>query len=260
MRARRLLTPVLACTASFAAAAGATAALSTTTHAGTSAEGTSTSANRTISQTVTTSRLSRGPAGARGPQGSTGDPGDDGDTGATGPPGAAHIITSAFTINWQNNRWQGRESATFVAPGIGQGTVTCTPDIEHVTDSGKQMLEFRPYAQRADTTMWTLRSDDRAFTYFDDPARAAESPIAVRAARRESNTGPQFNEGLNLKAFGPTYRAQGSFIGIISSRGDRAAIGGPGPAPTTFRVSWHWRFDDGNPRCYVAGTFFTEAT
>jgi hypothetical protein len=259
MRTRRLLTPVLACVASFAAAAGATAALSTGTRERTTGTGTSTTAIRTITQTVTTSRLSRGPTGARGPDGHTGETGETGEAGATGPT-PAHILTTAFTINWQDNRWQGRESATFVAPGIGQGTVTCTPNIEHVTDSGKQMLEFRPYAQQADTTMWTLRTDDRAYTYFDDPARAAESPIAVRAARREFNTGPQFNEGLNLKAFGPTYRAQGSFIGIISSRGDRAAIGGPGPAPTTFRVSWHWRFDDGNPRCYVAGTFFTEAT
>ncbi len=261
MRARRLLTPVLACVASFGAAAAATAALDTGSGSGSTGKtGRVTATARTITTTVTTRRLSRGPRGFPGPRGRTGDRGPTGDAGDPGRPGSTPIIASSFTINWQNNNWQGRESATFVAPGIGQGTVTCTPNIENVTDSGKQMMEFRPYDQQADTTMWTLRTDDRPYTYYDDPARAAESPIAVRAARREGNTGPQFNEGFNLKAFGPTYRAQGSFMGIISSRGNRTAIGGPGPAPTTFRVSWHWRFDDGNPRCYVAGSFFTEAT
>ncbi len=260
MRARRLLTPVLACAASFVAAAAATAALDTSADPSPGDAAGEPQTVRTVTATVTSSRVTPGTRGARGPRGRTGARGMDGADGDTGRAGRAPVIASAFTINWQNGRYAGRESATFVAPGIGQGTVTCTPNIENVTDSGKQMMAFRPYDQQADTTMWTVRTDDRAFTYFDDPARAAESPVAVRAARREFNTGPEFNEGFNLKAFGPTYRAQGSFTGIISSRGDRARVGGPGPAPTTFHVSWHWRFDDGNPRCYVAGSFFTEAT
>ncbi|MCW2996487.1 MAG: collagen-like protein [Conexibacter sp.] len=258
MRARCLLTPIAASVASFGAAAGATAALST----GTSVPGTAAPATPpgTVTVTVTTPRAPKGLPGKRGPRGRTGARGAAGTNGARGAAGKDRVVARPFSINWQNDRWQGREKVTFVAPGIGQGTVICTPNIQNVTDSGAQMITFRPFDQQADTTMWTLRSDDRAFTYHDDPARAAESPVAVRAARREPGTGPEFNEGFNLKAFAPTYRAQGSFIGIISSRGDRKVIGGPGPAPTTFRLNWHWTFDDGNPRCYVAGTFFTEAT
>ncbi|MCW3015477.1 MAG: collagen-like protein, partial [Solirubrobacterales bacterium] len=230
-----------------------------TSHTAAAAAATTTAAP-TVTATVTTPRAPKGVLGKRGPRGRTGARGAAGTNGARGAAGKDRVIVTPFSINWQNNRWQGREQVTYVAPGIGQGTVICSPNIQNVTDSGAQMITFRPFDQQADTTMWTLRTDDRPLTYYDDPARAAESPVAVRAARREANTGPEFNEGFNLKAFAPTYRAQGSFIGIISSRGDRKVIGGPGPAPTTFRLTWHWTFDDGNPRCYVAGSFFTEAT
>lgn len=258
MRVRHLLTPLAACLASFGAAAGATAALSAGGPSGSArtAEG----SGRTVTATVTTKRAPTGVVGRRGPVGRTGARGFKGTPGDDGAAGKDRVLSSSVTVNWQNNRWQGRERATFVAPGLGEGAILCSPNIENVTDQGAQMLLFRPYDQDADTTMWTLRTDDRAYTYFDDPTLAAENATAVRTARREAGTGPQFNEGFNLKAFAPTYRAQGSFIGIISSRGKRGAIGGPGPAPTTFRLTWHWRFDDGNPRCYVAGTFFTEAT
>lgn len=242
MRARSLITPVAACVASFGAAAGATAALST---------GSGTAA-RTV--TVTSKAAPKGPPGPRGLTGRKG---------PRGPGGATPIVATPVTINWQNGRWQNRATATFVAPGIGRGKITCTPDIEHVTDSGAQYIEFTPDDQDADTTMASVRTDDRAFTYFqnDDPYGPAGHPIDVKFAHREQFTGPTFREGFNLKAFSPTYRAQGAMFGIISQRGKRGRVGGPVTAePTTFRLTWHWRFDDGNPRCYVAGTFYTEAS
>jgi hypothetical protein len=250
MRARSLITPIAACAASFGAAAGATAALST----GTGGRAAATSTAKTITTTVTYAKAPKGLRGAAGRTGATGPRGDR---------GAARIVASPVTINWQNGRWQNRATASFVAPGIGKGTITCTPNIEHVTDSGAQYIEFTPDDQAADTTMASVRTDDRPFTYFqnDDPYGAAGHPIDVKFAHDELHTGPTFREGFNLKAFSPTYRAQGSMFGIISQRGKRGAVGGPAAAkPTTFRLSWHWRFDDGNPRCYVAGTFYTEAT
>jgi hypothetical protein len=260
MRARNLITPVLAVVASFGAAAGATAALAP---AGSSPDplGSRTVDQLTVTTTIPYSKASTGPTGATGLTGDPGDTGPVGPVGPRGPVGASTVRTTAFTINWQNNQPNGRSTATFVAPGIGQGTVVCTPNIENVTDSGAQMITFRPYDQNADTTMATVRTDDMAYTYWDDPAKAAMNPIDVKFAHVEQYTGPEFNEGFNLKAFGPTYRAQGSMEGIISQRGPRGHVGGPAAAkPTTFRLAWHWRFDDGNPRCYVAGTFFTEAT
>lgn len=250
MRARTLITPVLASVASFGAAAGATAALSTSSSTPSSSAGAKT-------VTVTSAKAPRGATGPTGRTGRTGPKGPTGTQGAAGP----GVIVTPISINWQNNEPDGRSSVDFTAPGIGTGTITCTPNIEHVTDSGKQTIEFTPTDQDADTTMGLVRVDDHPFTYYDDPARAAEKPIAVKFAHRERFTGPKFNEGFNLKAFSATYRAQGTMTGIISQRGKRGAIGGPvAVAPTTFRLSWHWQFDDGNPRCYVAGAFFKEAT
>lgn len=165
----------------------------------------------------------RGPAGERGPR---------------GPEGLASLTAQPIALNWQNGQADGRDRQAFRAPGIGSGEVVCS--------RSAQQVRFRPDDQQADTTMWT--------------ARVENADTDVRAARRERFTGEQFNEGLNLRSLAP--EGNGTFVGLISSRGDRDSATGPGvggvPAPTSFRLSWSWRFDDGGPRCYVAGAFVTE--
>ena len=279
MRARRLITPACACLASFAAAGAATAALAPssprTTGTASRTTTTGTAATPTTARTVTIyqryTRASKGEdgrTGARGDAGPAGAPGPPRPGGPAGPRGQQRILVTPVSLNWQNNRPAGRATAAFTAPGIGEGLITCTPNIPNVADDGAQYLEFTPYDLGMDTTVASYRTDDRPFTFLDpsrpfedDPAAAAERPVTVKFANLDRENQKTLREGFNLKAFSATYRAQGSMTGIISQRGRRGQIGGPVTAkPTTFRLAWHWVFDDGNPRCYVAGAFYTEAS
>jgi hypothetical protein len=145
---------------------------------------------------------------------------------------ADDVLPQAATVNWQNGNYGGRDVAQFTAPGIGRGEIVCRPDT--------QWLRFFPTSGAADTAMTWVESEPGN--------RVGES-----TAHRTQYTGPDFYAGFN------DYRGQqtgmGSMQGIISSRLDRTVNGGPGPAPTTFRVTWYWSFGDGAPRCYVAAVF-----
>lgn len=178
----------------------------------------------------------RGRSGPRGPAGIAGVVGEGGDVGPVGPPGPPGVVDQALVIDWQDGSYRGRDSATFVAPGIGEGTVECSLDT--------QWVNFVPYDQDADSEMWA--------------AVMRGNEVSVRAAARRSPFfGNQFNLGLNVVNGGEA-EGQGSMVGIISSRGAFGAPGGEGPPPTTFHLSWHWSFADAyGPRCYVAGRFET---
>jgi hypothetical protein len=170
----------------------------------------------------------RGAVGPRGPRGAAG---IRGPAGPAGPP-ADDITRQAVTVNWQNGQFQGRDQATFDAPGIGAGDVVCSPDT--------QWLRFVPSDANADTAMTWLESE---------PGKR----VGVNTALRTQYTGPDFYAGFN--DYLGQQSGSGSLQGIISSRLDRTVAGGPGPPPTSFRVSWYWKFDDGSPRCYVAAVF-----
>jgi hypothetical protein len=188
-------------------------------------------------------RALRAPAGAVGPRGLVGlagITGEVGPVGPAGPPGPPGIIAQTISINWQNGAFRGQDSASFVAPGIGWGEVICSLDT--------QWINFTPENQSSDSEMWgaIMRGEE----------------VSVRAAaRRASSWGSEFNLGLNRAkdAVAEEPESQGSMVGIISSRGPFGAPGEPGPPPTTFHLSWYWRFaeTEGGPRCYVAGTFAT---
>jgi hypothetical protein len=156
--------------------------------------------------------------------------------GPTGPPGPAGIVNQTISINWQNDEYAGRDSAPFVAPGIGRGEVVCSRNT--------QWVNFTPYDQGSDSEMWAaiMRGEE----------------VSVRAAaRRAPSWGNEFNLGLNV-VNGTEPESQGSMVGIISSRGPFGSPGEPGPPPTTFHLAWYWSFGDSyGPRCYVAGTFET---
>jgi hypothetical protein len=174
----------------------------------------------------------RGPRGLPGPKGSTG---PKGVVGPTGPAAVTPSLRQNISINWEGSfdNATGRDSQTFVAPGIGFGRVTCSQDTQYVW--------FQPYDQTADVAMWTAKFQDDETT--------------VRTARHTLYTGASFDEGMNRYAGEP--ESEGSFIGIISQRGTIGQwSGGPGPAPTTFKLSWYWNFSNSsNPYCFVAGSF-----
>jgi hypothetical protein len=187
------------------------------------------------SHKTTTRRPARSAAtGIRGGIGPTGPRGPVGRRGPAGPagPSADDIDQQAVTINWQNGQSAGRDTATFDAPGIGTGEIVCSPDT--------QWLRFFPADANADTAMTWLESEPG-------------SRVGVNTALRTQYTGPDFYAGFNDYLGQQT--GSGSVQGIISSRLDRTALGGPGPPPTTFRVTWNWNFAGGSPSCSVAGEF-----
>lgn len=177
-----------------------------------------------------------GPAGLQGLAGLPGALGDEGPIGPVGPAGPPGTIDQTVAIDWQNGEYAGRDSATFIAPGIGQGEVICSPNT--------QWVNFVPYNLGEDSEMWA--------------AIVRGNEVSVRAAARRSPAyGDQFNLGLNV-VNGTEPESQGSMVGIVSSRGPFQSPGGEGPPPTTFHLSWYWSFADSyGPRCYVAGRFET---
>jgi len=80
------------------------------------------------------------------------------------------VRAHALTANWRNGQSAGRDRAAFVAPGIGEGEVVCSPDT--------QQVQFRPYDQQSDTAMWTTRVE-----YHPDDGRV-ETDVRNRASGR----------------------------------------------------------------------------
>jgi hypothetical protein len=186
---------------------------------------------------VVVARGTRARPGSRGPRGYRGPPGYRGPRGRTGPQGFEGPFDDTVTINWQNGRQSDGDSAEFAIPGIGEGELVCSETA--------QWLRVFPIDEHDEVTMWLVRQQD------------GTAPT-VRTARHNQYTGPDFNEGLNR------YRGQpvttGSFAGLISSRGPWTGPGGPGPPPTSFRISFNWNFTHrASARCYVAAQFITGA-
>jgi hypothetical protein len=179
-------------------------------------------ARAVMASTAASGHGRRGPIGPRGAQGSRGK------AGPVGAP-ADDIGRQAVTVNWQNGASAGRDSASFAVPGIGTGMIVCRRDT--------QWLRIFPSDPTADTAMSWVESEPG-------------NRISENTAIRTQYTGPDFNAGFN--DYNGQQTSEGSMQGIISSRLDRTVDGGPGPPPTTFRVTWHWNFGDGAPRCYVA--------
>ena len=190
----------------------------------------------------------RGKRGPRGPQGRTGERGPQGEPGRAGE-AAPGVLKQNIAINWQNDVSED-STQLFTAPRIGTGEVRCTEPIQRV--------RFFPFDQRADTALWTVRIQRPSAR--GDAGDVAES--VVRTARKGYDadpvfTGPDYHESMSVSLDGSDPKSTGTFIGQISSAGPHDTPGGPGPRTTTFQLSWHWNFTDGNPRCYVAGSFET---
>ena len=177
--------------------------------------------------------------------------------GAAGAP----IARQPISVNWRGNAWQGKATQGFVAPGIGEGDVTCRPPYDNGPANrepgGTQWVQLFPSdstGARTQTVMWTTRSGG-------PPSDQGES-VVRKAALLNPFYGPSFYEGMNTRSDRSVDpQSQGTFTGIVSARNKTT---GPDVAPpTTFTLDWSWEFanlGEGNPagnRCRVSGNLYT---
>ena len=143
-------------------------------------------------------------------------------------------------IDWRWGDWQSHSQASFDAPGIGHGVITCQPDT--------QWVRFFPNDLGRETAMmnWT----------FKDWGTFSEN--AVREADKTPFSGPDFSEGMN-KFTPPEKTSQGYFVGLISDRLGFNDSGGAGNPPTSLELHWDWDFSDpSNARCFVTATIVSD--
>ncbi|MDP2709744.1 MAG: hypothetical protein Q8O56_00875 [Solirubrobacteraceae bacterium] len=158
-------------------------------------------------------------------------------TPALPPPGA---VVEHVALDWSGGRWQGRDSAGFTAPGIGDGQIVCRPDT--------QWLRLFPADRARDVamTLWTLRDWEGG------------SELAIREPEMTRFTGPDFNEGFN-KFHPAEKRSRGSFVGVVGDGLPATGSFGGGRSPTEIRVAWSWDFTDpSNARCSVTATLTSQ--
>jgi hypothetical protein len=160
--------------------------------------------------------------------------------GWTAPPVTGALVQKVV-VDWYGGQWGGRDTAGFVAPGIGYGEVVCNPETQYVR-------VFGSYGAREVAMMnWTYKN----WGSFQEKS--------LREAIYTSGTGFDFNEGLNK--FNPAEKTStGSFEGVIS---DRGPVGNPGGVtlapPTTLRLNWEWDFTaPAESHCHVEAVFGTE--
>ncbi len=161
--------------------------------------------------------------------------------GAAKPIPPTGMQVQRVAVDWSGGKWQGRQFAGFIAPGIGFGEIVCSPD--------QQWLRFYPSNGGREAAMMTWT--DKDWGDFRE--------VALREAKYANGTGPDFREGMNK--FGPTEKwSRGSFQGIISDRGPIEGPGGESLAPpTTYDLNWEWNFSkSGKAECHVEAVFRTE--
>lgn len=161
--------------------------------------------------------------------------------GGAAPVEPTGVQVQKVRVDWNGGKWQGRQIAGFIAPGIGFGEIVCSPD--------QQWIRFYPSNGGRESAMMTWT--DKNWGSFGE--------VALREAKYATGTGPDFREGFNK--FGPTEKwSRGKFQGIISDRGPIEGPGGVALAPpTTYDLNWEWDFSkSGSSRCSVEAVFRTE--
>ncbi|MCW2991033.1 MAG: hypothetical protein JWM73_1627 [Solirubrobacterales bacterium] len=167
--------------------------------------------------------------------------------GSRGGPGsppvdqAAGLSEQHVTVDWSHNRAGGRDTAGFVAPGIGYGEIVCGFQQQHV--------RFYPNDVGREQSMML-------WTYKDWQENSEKS---IRESVHTQFTGPSFQEGLN-KFSPPEKHMTGEYEGIITDRGvlDAPFAGALAP-PTYIKVDWTWDFSDrADSSCHVDATLVTE--
>ncbi|MFL5846600.1 MAG: hypothetical protein ACJ762_18100 [Solirubrobacteraceae bacterium] len=167
--------------------------------------------------------------------------------GSRGGPGsppvdqAAGVSEQHVSVDWDHNRAGGRDTAGFVAPGIGYGEIVCGFQQQHVrfypNDVGREQSMM----------LWTYKNWQE------------NSEKSIRESTHTQFTGPSFQEGLN-KFSPPEKHMTGEYEGLITDRGvldePFATLLAP---PTYIKVSWTWDFSDpSDSSCHVDATLVTE--
>lgn len=160
--------------------------------------------------------------------------------GSAKPVSPTGMEVQKVAVDWSAGKWQGRQMAGFIAPGIGFGEIVCSPQ--------QQWIRFFPSNGGREAAMmaWT----DKDWGKYRE--------VALREAKYANGTGPDFREGFNK--FGPTEKwSRGSFQGIISDRGPIEGPGGVSLAPpTTYDLKWEWDFSKPKKSsCHVEAIFRT---
>lgn len=167
--------------------------------------------------------------------------------GTRGTPGSPPVDADAglseqrVVVDWSNGRAAGRDTAGFVAPGIGYGEIVCGYD--------GQYIRFHPSDLSREQSMML-------WTYKD---WTENSEKAIRESIHTEFSGPDFQEGLN-KFSPPEHEMTGQYEGLIT---DRGTLGEPFATllapPTSILLTWVWRFGtNGKDRCHVEATLKTE--
>ena len=81
-------------------------------------------------------------------------------------------------------------------------------------------------------------------------------PWFAHARLDRPNQQSGFHESMNTITEGTVQESIGTFTGMITTEPLRAGV--DPPPPTSFRLTWYWKFNDGATRCYMAGAFVTE--
>ncbi|MCB0876706.1 MAG: hypothetical protein R2718_01335 [Solirubrobacterales bacterium] len=204
----------------------------------------------------------RGPRGPAGPPGRPGPQGSRGPEGRRGPAGLdAGPARQFIAIDWQNNRYTGRDVQQFDAPGIGTGEVQCIPPwAPDGGQEGKMRIQFwqsdgvRQRPEKWATTMWVTRFGGNV----DDLNRSRRMAVKTNRIRAIDDNRSSFHEDMDTAPIGQyDPESMGSFTGLITTEpfNDTTA---EQPPPVSFRLSWYWNFrDQAGARCYVAGSFVT---
>lgn len=158
------------------------------------------------------------------------------------PPGQqTGLAEQHVVVDWSDNKPAGRDTAGFVAPGIGYGEIVCSFQQQHI--------RFFPNDLNREQSMmlWT----------YKDWVQNQEK--AIREDIHTEFSGPDFSEGFN-KFSPPEKHMTGEYEGLIADRGVLDAPFGADLAPPTY-VDLKWVWDFSNPRsggCHVDATFYTE--
>lgn len=167
--------------------------------------------------------------------------------GSRSGPGAPPVDQDAglseqhVVVDWSGGQADGRDSAGFVAPGIGYGEIVCGYQQQHV--------RFYPNDVGREQSMML-------WTYKDWQQNSEKS---IRESIHTQFTGPSFQEGLN-KFSPPEKHMTGEYEGLIADRGVLDAPFGSSLAPpTSIDLTWEWDFSvPGQERCHVDATLRTE--
>lgn len=164
-----------------------------------------------------------------------------GSTGGSATGSDAGLTEQKVVVDWSRNRAAGRDTAGFVAPGIGYGEIVCGFKQQHV--------RFYPTDLNREQSMmlWTYKNWQQNFEK------------SIRESIHTQFSGPSFQEGMN-KFSPPEKHMTGEYEGVIADRGVlEAPFGASLAPPTTIDLTWVWDFSDPrNSRCHVEATLRTE--